>query len=132
MSVFEISPAPYGMRIAYKGFPTPEDVAAMTGEMQRIIAPLAPGWGVLVDMRHNKAFSAESADMMKQQIETCKLAGMNRAAVVLQSAIMALQARRISNETGIIPFIRFIDAGSDPAWEQAATAWITRGTEPAG
>jgi|CXWL01.1.fsa_nt_gi hypothetical protein len=132
MSVYEVAAAPYGMRIAYQGFPSAQDVAEMTGDIQRIIAVLPAGWGVLVDMRQNKAFSAESAEMMKQQIEACKRYGMQRAVVILQSAIMALQAKRISNETGILPFIRFIDAGSDPAWEQAAIAWLTRGVEPVG
>lgn len=130
MSAFEVTGTPYGLQIAFKGFPNPEEVAAMTTEMERVMPSLRPGWGILVDMRDNKAFSAESAGMMQAQIAACKQHGMVRAAVVLQSAIVALQARRIATASGIIPIIRFIDAGSDPNWEKRATAWITRGDEP--
>lgn len=132
MSAFEVAAMPFGMRIAFKGFPTPEDVVQMTAEMERVMAQLPAGWGCMVDMRHNKAFSADSAEMMKAQIDSCKRGGMLRAVVILQSAIMALQAKRISSEAGIASVIRFIDAGSDPAWEQTATAWLVRGIEPGG
>ncbi|MDX2057715.1 MAG: hypothetical protein SFV24_07915 [Gemmatimonadales bacterium] len=102
----------------------------MTAMMERVLPSLPPGWGILVDMLDNKAFSAETAAMMEAQVAVCKRHGMGRAVVVLQSAVVALQARRIATAGGAIDIIRFLDAGSDPQWEKRAVAWITQGIEP--
>lgn len=130
MSAFEVTPTQYGLRIAYKGFPDPREVAEMTTTMQRILPTLPPGWGILVDMLDNKAFSAESAALMEGQVTLCRQHGLVRAAVVLQGAIIALQARRIAAAGGALDVIRFFDAGADPDWEKRAVAWITLGIEP--
>lgn len=130
MSAFEVNATPYGVRVAYKGFPDAREVGEMTTLMEKMMPTLHAGWGILVDMRDNKVFSQEVADLMQGQITLCKRFGLGRAAVVLQSAIVALQARRIAIEGGVIPIIRFIDAGTHPDWEKRAIAWISRGDDP--
>jgi hypothetical protein len=120
----------YGLRLAFKGFMTPEEIGGMNHEMARLVSGLHEGWGVLVDMRGNSAFSAEVVDLMKAQIGLCRENGMDRGAIVLQSAIMTLQARRITGEAGILPQIRFLDASADPGWEKTAIDWVAKGVEP--
>jgi hypothetical protein len=120
----------YGLRLAFKGFMTPEEIGGMNHEMARLVSGLHEGWGVLVDMRGNSAFSAEVVDLMKAQIGLCRENGMDRGAIVLQSAIMTLQARRITGEAGVLPQIRFLDASADPGWEKTAIDWVAKGQEP--
>lgn len=127
---YEIDATDYGMRLALRGFANPAEIGEMNREMERIISRLDEGFGVLVDMRATRAFSAEVAELLKGQIEMCKARGMARGAVILQSAIATLQARRITSEAGIAPQVRFIDASSDPAWEETAIAWAQSGQEP--
>ena len=127
---YEMETADYGLRLAFKGFMTPEEIGGMNQEMEKVVSGLPEGWGVLVDMRGNSAFSPEVVELMKAQIGLCRAHGMDRGAVVLQSAIMTLQARRITGEAGILPQIRFLDASADPAWEKTAIDWVEKGKEP--
>lgn len=127
---YEMETTDYGLRLAFKGFMTPEEIGGMNHEMARLVSGLHEGWGVLVDMRGNSAFSAEVVDLMKAQIGLCRENGMDRGAIVLQSAIMTLQARRITGEAGILPQIRFLDASADPGWEKTAIDWVAKGVEP--
>lgn len=127
---YEVESTSYGMRLTFKGFPQPDDVAQMNNDVERTIKSLPEGFGVMVDMRANRAFSNEAAEMMKGQIDTCRDFGMKRGAVILQSAIMTLQAKRLAVETGINTLMRFIDSSSDPNWEDKAVRWLDQGTEP--
>ncbi|MFP3939101.1 MAG: hypothetical protein ACLF0P_02235 [Thermoanaerobaculia bacterium] len=127
---YEIEATDYGMRLAFKGFASPEEIAELNRQMERTIVGLPDGFGVIVDMRENRAFPHEVAELMKKQIDMCKERGMGRGAIVLQSAIMTLQARRITSEAGISPQVRFLDASADPKWEQTALEWISQGVEP--
>ena len=127
---FEVKPTEFGMELSILGFIGPSEVAEMNKDIERIGSQAPDGFGVLVDMRANRAFSNEVAELMKEQIGLCVATGMNRAAVVLQSAIMTLQARRLVTETGMEQQIRFIDASSDDDWTATARDWIDRGVEP--
>ena len=55
---------------------------------------------------------------------------MERNAVVLNSAIASLQARRIAKETGISEWVRYIDSSTEPDWERVAMEWLTAGADP--
>lgn len=127
---YEIEATDYGMRLSFKGFISPDEIGQLNRQMERVIGGLPDGFGVIVDMRENRAFPNEVAELMKRQIDMCKERGMGRGAIVLQSAIMTLQARRITSEAGISPQVRFLDASSDPDWEKTAVAWISQATEP--
>ncbi len=128
---FKVEEADYGMKLYILGFISPQDAAQMNQEIKKLGAKLGDTFGAVVDMRENRAFSNEVAELMKEQIGICIDVGMVRAAIVLQSAIMTLQARRLIAETGIADRVRFIDASSDDDWEKTATGWASRGLEPA-
>lgn len=127
---YEVKATDYGLELSVLGFISPAEVGAMNLDIERLGKKQPDGFGVIVDMRANRAFSNEVAELMKEQIGLCVKTGMNRAAVVLQSAIMTLQARRLVTETGMEQTIRFIDASSDGEWMATARDWVERGTEP--
>ena len=128
---FGVEQTDYGMKLSILGFINPDEVNQMNREIQELGKKLDDGFGIVVDMRENRAFSNEVAELMKEQIGICIDVGMARAAIVLQSAIMTLQARRLIAETGIADRVRFIDASSEPDWEKVAVQWASRGVEPA-
>ncbi len=130
MSKYNVETTDYGLHLVFNGFVSPDEVTQMNTEIERAVTGLQEGFGVLVDMRANRAFSNEVAELLKTQVGIVKERGMSRAAVVLQSAIMTLQARRITTETEATLIIRFIDSSANSNWEKTAIDWITKGTEP--
>ena len=125
-----IDEAPYGYRIAFEGFLQRDDAGALLEEMKRVLRPRDGGFHVLVDLRHSRAFPAESQEVLKQVIQFCKGIGMERNAMVLNSAIATLQARRIAHEAGIARWVRYIDSSTEPEWERVAVDWLSGGADP--
>ena len=121
---------PYGYRISFDGFLLRDDAGDLLERMKEVVRPRAGGFHVLVDLRHSRAFPAESQEVLKQAIQICKEMGMERNAVVLNSAIATLQARRIAKEAGISEWVRYIDASTEPEWERVATEWLATGVDP--
>lgn len=127
---YSIKPTDYGLKLEILGFMEPEEAASMNRELEAAVSKLDEGFALVVDMRANRAFSNEVAELMKEQVGICLDGGMSRAGVVLQSAIMTLQARRVVAETGTAEKIRFIDASADVDWEKTAEDWVVRSVEP--
>jgi hypothetical protein len=82
-----------------------------------------------MDLRNSRAFPSDARELMKEAILFCKQVGMERNAVVLNSAIATLQARRLGKETGIDRWARYIDA-SRPDWEKIALDWLVKAKDP--
>jgi len=125
-----IEETPYGYRVTFEGFLQREDAGTFLAAMKRTVKPRTGGFSVLVDMRTSRAFPAEAQEVVKQAILFCKAAGLERNAVVANSAIATLQAKRLARETGIEDGIRYIDAASEPDWERVAIDWLTSGIDP--
>lgn len=121
----------YGYRLSLDGFLQREEVSRLLETMKTTIQPTEKGvtFPVLLDMRNSRAFPADARELMKEAILYCKKAGMERSAVVLNSAIATLQARRLGKETGIDRWARYIDA-SRPDWEKVAMAWLVGAVDP--
>jgi hypothetical protein len=128
--VYRIDETDYGYRVTLEGFLQRDDAAALLGETRRRVRPRADGFALLLDLRGARAFPAEAQEVLKQVILHCRGAGMERNAVLLNSAIAALQTRRLARETGIDRWIRYIDVSSEPEWERAAAGWLERAIEP--
>ncbi|MGD2114139.1 MAG: hypothetical protein PVG07_03740 [Acidobacteriota bacterium] len=127
---YKVETTDYGLKLSVLGFISEDEVRAMNQEIEQQGSGLADGFGVVVDMRASRAFSNEVAELMKEQIGICIKTGMSRGSVVLQSAIMTLQARRLITETNLSDRVRFIDASADTEWEKTAIAWADQGVEP--
>ena len=55
---------------------------------------------------------------------------MVRSAVILSSPVIAAQFRRIGGETGIGQWERYIDASTEPDWEEVGMNWLLHAIEP--
>jgi hypothetical protein len=123
----------YGYKLVLEGFLQREEVGQLLESIKVKIRPREKGdsFPLLLDMRKSNAFPADARDLIKQCLLFCKQSGMERNAVVLNSAIATLQARRIAKETGIDRWSRYIDASSRPDdWEKIAVEWLIRGVDP--
>jgi hypothetical protein len=126
----KIEQTKYGYRIVFEGFLQGDDLGGFMNEMKRTIRPAGSSFPVLVDLRKAQAFPADAQEIIRQAMMYCKGIGMERNAVVLNSAIAALQAKRLSKETGVDTGARYIDASSDPDWEKIALDWLVRAIDP--
>lgn len=114
----------YGYKVTFEGFLHRDDAGAFLDDLRGVVRPRgdASPFAALVDMRNSRAW--------KQAITFCKQTGMERNAVVLNSAIATLQARRLARETGTDVWSRYIDASSEPEWERVAVEWLMLALEP--
>ena len=127
--MYKIHDKPFGFEVSFSGFLQGEDVLKFRQEMERKAANQREPFGVLVDLRESRTFPPEAQIGMMQIIGYCKEHGMERNAVVVNSAITKIQAARLARETQI-PEVRFLDAAINPDWRSQAEAWLTTGTEP--
>ena len=55
---------------------------------------------------------------------------MERSAVALANSIIALQFRRLAQDSGIYQWERYVDGSTEENWEKVAESWIVNGKDP--
>lgn len=120
---------PYGYKSVFTGNFTPDEAHAWFDDVKRAVAGNR-SFGQLIDVRGQTANSAETNAIIEDAMKYVKGQGMQRSAVVMSSAVMAMQIKRLAKETGMYAWERYIDASAHPDWERVATAWITDGVDP--
>ena len=113
---------PYGLRMTFKGGTAQEGVKAFMEQGGTHFAQLQPGWRLVVDLRE--------APMMSQD-DFARMAGFMgelasppaRIATIVNSAIFAMQLRRLSKSIGMAEIMRVIEAEPGPAGMQEAEAF---------
>jgi hypothetical protein len=121
----------YGFRMNASGYITPaeakvwfEDIKAKVGIKK------GRGFGVMVDIRGQKANPPETQEITKNAMIWLKQNGMVRSAVVLDSTVARLMMVRMAKQTGVYEWERYIDASKDTDWEHKAIDWIVNAAEP--
>jgi hypothetical protein len=120
----------YGVEIVFGGPLTREQAEQLVAELDRKLPPPGGRFGLLVDSRGARAYSAQAQEVFRRGILLCKQRGMERSVVVLDSAIATLQAKRLAKETGTLEWTRYLDAGSRPDWRQLARRWLLDAVDP--
>jgi hypothetical protein len=120
----------YGYKLVFEGFLQKHDLSTLLDDMKQTIRSRGRKFPVLLDMRHSRAFPADAQVILKEAILFFKQVGMERNAVVLNSAIATLQARRLGRETGIDATSRYIDASTEQDWERVAIDWMVGAVDP--
>jgi hypothetical protein len=120
----------YGYKLVFEGFLQKHDLSTLLDDMKQTIRSRGRKFPVLMDMRHSRAFPADAQEILKEAIRFFKQVGMERNAVVLNSAIATLQARRLGKETGIDAASRYIDASTEQDWEKVALDWLVAAKDP--
>ncbi|HYL05852.1 MAG TPA: hypothetical protein VE075_07415 [Thermoanaerobaculia bacterium] len=119
----------YGVDIVFGGPLSREETVELLAELHREL-PRGRRFGVLVDSRRSRAYSAREQEAFRRGILLCVERGMERSVVVVDSAISSLQARRLGKETGTLAWTRYIDARKHPHWQRIAEDWLLRGIDP--
>jgi len=120
----------FGVEIVFGGPLSREEAAELLAELDRELPAAGGHFGVLVDSRRSRAYSAMEQETFRRGILFCVERGMERAVVVHDSAISALQAKRLAKETGTLAWTRYIDARSHPDWPRLAHDWLLQAIDP--
>lgn len=128
--MFKIEQRPFGFSLEFSGFIAPDEMAAWVEKSRTELTHAKKGFGVLVDMRSLKALSPEAKAKMEEGQKLYKGAGMVRSAVIVDSALLAMQFKNIAKDTGIYQWERYINAGAHTDWERLALDWIKEGKDP--
>lgn len=128
--MYSIEETSYGYKVRFEGHLQRDVAGALLAEVRSLIRPQGSAFSVLVDLRGSRAFPPETQDLLRAAIAHFKEAGMERNVCVLDSAVAALQARRLAREAGVAEVSRTIDASGRPDWERIALDWLVRAIDP--
>jgi hypothetical protein len=128
--MYQIERTPYGFKLTFGGFIQAPEMRRRRSDSLKALADETGPFGVLVDMRDLKPLPADAQDAMVEGQKAYTAKGMERSAVILDSAITTAQFRRLAKASGIYAWERYISAPDNPYWERVGVDWITRGVDP--
>jgi hypothetical protein len=128
--MYEIEKKPWGFKLTFGGFIQAPEMNQWKRESEQALSSQAGKFGVLVDMRSLKPLPADAQAVMVEGQQKFKSKGLERSAVILDSAITTAQFRRLAKESGIYAWERYISAADSRSWEQEGLDWVIKGVDP--
>lgn len=128
--MYSIEKTNYGVKLVFGGMIPVDEMAKWVEESIKFVPSLPSSFGVLIDMRSLKPLQDDAKNEMTKGQILYKSKGMKRSAVILDSAILIMQFKRIAKETGIYEWERYFNASDNPSWEQSALDWLVKGVDP--
>jgi hypothetical protein len=128
--VYRIEPASYGLRLIFTGTMSFDEVERWSCDIDAALKRLPKSFGVFVDMRGLVPLLPEAHGALRQGQLYARHLGMQRSVVIVDSVAVADQFERIAREIRINACERYIDALSEPNWEQIGVDWIVDGIDP--
>lgn len=121
----------FGLFVCLKGCFTPETMEHYFEELKQLILRSGRArFSVLADIRLLLPLDEQSIQILQQIHHFLKAQGMMRSVTILQHPITAEQVVRLTKESGIIEWQRFIDAKMYPGWQRFSFQWLLEGIEP--
>ncbi|HTY37790.1 MAG TPA: hypothetical protein VMH23_11805 [Bacteroidota bacterium] len=128
--MYKIEKKPFGFKLIFADTIEIDEMKRWADESKKSLAGQSGKFGVLVDMRTLRPLKPEVQAVMVEGQKEFKAKGMQRSAVALANSIIALQFRRLAQDSGIYQWERYIDGSKEGNWEKVAEAWIVNGTDP--
>jgi hypothetical protein len=128
--MYGIEKKSFGFKLVFAESIEVDEMKRWVGESKKALAGHIGKFGVLVDMRSLRPLKPEVQAVMVEGQKEFKVKGMERSAVALANSLIALQFKRLAQESGIYAWERYIDCSKDPGWEKTAEEWITKAKDP--
>jgi len=128
--VYEIQKKPWGYQLTFGGSISDQEMQAWVDESAKMLAAAKPDFGVFVDMRTLSPLASDAQAIMQSGQKLYKAKGMTRSVVILASALVTLQFKRIAKETGIYAWERYIDGSCVADWQERGIAWVRDKVDP--
>jgi hypothetical protein len=123
-AVYIVGTAPFGFKITIAGRITRDEAMLALVESREALKRCKKPFGVLVDIRELEPLADEVQTIIDETQRLYRKSGLERSCVVLASAIMTMQFKRIARQTGVYAHERYVDASRDAHWERTALNWI--------
>ncbi|TCL70070.1 hypothetical protein EDC14_101059 [Hydrogenispora ethanolica] len=120
----------YGVRLTLGGFIKEDEMSEWAGESQRILSELPASFGVFLDMRELKPLPPECRPIVIEVQKMFKERGMVRSVAIFADYVTTMQTKRMSKETGIYEWERYLDASAESDWENIGILWVRDGIDP--
>jgi hypothetical protein len=128
--MYMIEKKPFGFKLVFSDTIQVDEMKKWVDDSKKALAGHSGKFGVLVDMRDLKPLKPEVQAVMVDGQKEYKAKGMERSAVALANSVIALQFRRLAQESGIYQWERYIDGSKEQNWEKVAEAWIMYAKDP--
>lgn len=119
--MYNIEKKPYGYKLTFGDYIKEEEMEQWVKEVKQHLSKPSPNMGVFVDMRTLKPLTPAAQGYLQEGQKLFKSKGMKRSVVILNSAALTMQFKRIAKETGIYDWERYINAAKDLNWEKNRT-----------
>jgi hypothetical protein len=116
--------------LLFEGTVTIEEMTNWVAESKKTLPATKGSFGIMVDMRELRPLLPEVQKKMEEGQKLFAEKGMQKSVVILNSAVLTMQFKRIAKETGIYAFERYLDATKVSNFEQVGTDWLTKGIDP--
>jgi hypothetical protein len=130
--MYGIEKKDWGYQLTFGGSMTAEEMQAWVEESQELLTRAKPGFGVFVDMRTLRPLTPDAQAVMQEGQKLYKGWGMARSVVILASALLTLQFKRLAQQTGIYEWERYIDSTAQANWEEKGVSWVRDKIDPDG
>lgn len=121
--MFDVSTSEYGIKVELNGFLDKDELGAFYDEMEEHVNQQPASFNIYADHRGVKAMPDGADEQFADLMAMCKEGGLDRSVVILDSAIAAMQQRRLRDEAGL-EGQKIINAGSNPDWKEEAENWV--------
>jgi hypothetical protein len=127
--MYKIEKKHFGLQLTFGGYLKKEELDTWKSESATQLVNIQSPFGVLIDMRELKPLTPDAQEVMVSGQMPYKNAGMQRSAVILNSATLTMQFVRLAKTSGIYAWERYFDASSDPSWEDKTIDWLKNGID---
>lgn len=128
--MYKIEKKGYGFKLTFGDSIEMEEMKKWADESKKALIGQSGKFGVLVDMRTLRPLKPEVQAVMIEGQKEYKIKGMERSAVGVANSVIAMQFKRLAQESGIYQWERYVDGSKDANWEKIAESWISTGKDP--
>jgi len=128
--MYLIEKTSYGVHLTFGEYIPKPELERWLAESKEVLKSMPEEFVVFVDMRELELLPPESRPIMIEGQQYYRAQGMQRSVVILKDKLTALQFKGIAKETGIYDWERYIDANTEPDWEQIGLDWVINAVDP--
>jgi len=129
--MYRIDKRPSGYVLTFAGSINSAEMQNWYDESQSVLSTETSGsFGVIIDMKALQPISQETQSIMVAGQGLYKQKGMKRSAVILASAAISMQFKKMAQESGIYATERYIDASFFTNPIDVAIKWVKDEIDP--
>lgn len=121
--MFDVEETDFGIKVDLNGYMEMEEVQAFCEEFESLAETLPAGWATLADHQNLSAIPDGADDRFAEMMGYAMEQHVGPTVVVVDSAIAAMQQRRMKDEIDI-EGQKVLNAEDYDDWEREARDWI--------